>query len=387
MTSIDTASTPPIARGHRRCRLEVGIGDDLLRNRRCIGRRREQRGPAVRCAPRVVGDRVDEFDALPAAEGLLGTPQAPEPHVQGLLVPGELPGQPRRPCARRRNGDLTVGGGVGQDDRLAVLGRRIGIQPQPATLIPADLLLDHGCVAVREQPGREGHAAVGPPRPVHALDLVSLVRGTRGGGVQERNVDVGVDLHVPLGACAGDACGEELLQAFRGLCLDNRRVGLRERRRQLPPVHHPDPVTALAVELGEVEAHRLVAEVVDRRRARLAGLFRVRPGWVERVRAARRTPQVTLVGQSAIDPTVGTADGRVESPPSHALNRYASQPSTSRRNRSTSSSSSTCAERVVLRQLRADLPRVGGVAGVGELLGGAHLVERRLRPHPTRRRR
>ncbi len=120
--------------------------------------------------------------------------------------------------------------------------------------------------------------AVGPLRPVHALDLVSLVRGTRGGGVEERNVYVGADLHVPLGACAGDACGEELLQAFRGLCLDNHRVGLRERRRQPPPVHHPDPVTALAIELGEVEAHRFVAEVVERRRARLAGLFRVRPG-------------------------------------------------------------------------------------------------------------
>ncbi len=128
------AATDP--RCDRRCRLEVGIGDELLRNRSCIGRRREQRGPAVRCAPLVVGDRVDEFDALPAAEELLGTPQAPEPHVQGLLVPalpGALPGQPRLPCARRRNGDLTVGGSVGQDERLAVLGRRIGIHPQPAT--------------------------------------------------------------------------------------------------------------------------------------------------------------------------------------------------------------------------------------------------------------
>ena len=62
VTSIDTALTPP-TRGHRRSRLEVGIGDELLRNRGCMGRRREQRGPAVRCAPCVVGEWIDEFDA------------------------------------------------------------------------------------------------------------------------------------------------------------------------------------------------------------------------------------------------------------------------------------------------------------------------------------
>src|SRR6187549_766660 len=97
----------------------------------------------------------------------------------------------------------------------------MGIQPQPATLvpIPTDPLLDHGCVAVREQPDREGHAAVGPVRPIHALDLVSLVRRTRGGGVEERNLYVWSELHLSLGACAGDACGEERLEAIPALCL------------------------------------------------------------------------------------------------------------------------------------------------------------------------
>ena len=120
-----------------------------------------------------------------------------------LLRPAlPTPGQPRLPVARSRNGDLTVGGGVGHGERLAVLGRRIGIHPQPATLtsIPTDLLLDDGCVAACEQSGREDHATVRPPRPVHALDLVSLVRGTRGGGVEQRNLHVWIDLHLPLGA-------------------------------------------------------------------------------------------------------------------------------------------------------------------------------------------
>ena len=52
------------ARSHGRRRLEVGIGDELLRDRSRVGRRREQRGPAVRCAPRVVGDRIGEPDAI-----------------------------------------------------------------------------------------------------------------------------------------------------------------------------------------------------------------------------------------------------------------------------------------------------------------------------------
>ncbi len=123
--------------------------------------------------------------------------------------------------------------------------------------------------------------------------------------------------------------------------LDSHRIHLRERRRQSPPVHHPDPVIALAVEPGEVEAHRLVAKVVDRRRARSPispGCAELRLGWVERVRATRRTPQVTLVVRG-IDPTV-VPPLRVR-PRLPGLNRYASQPNTSRRNRSTSSTSST----------------------------------------------
>src|SRR3989304_1550377 len=171
------------------------------------------------CVPSAGGglDRLDDWCGL-FVELLAGPvasrdtrPQHPEPPVRGDLVSyAILPGPQHVPCARRRNGDLAVRGGVGQVDRLAVLGRRIEIHPQPFTLQPTDLLLDHRRVAVREQPGREDHEGAGPPRPVHALDLVSLVRGTRGGGVEERNVYVVVDLHVPLGAAAGDACGQEL---------------------------------------------------------------------------------------------------------------------------------------------------------------------------------
>jgi hypothetical protein len=130
--------------------------------------------------------------------------------------------------------------------------------------------------------------------------------GRRSGGAQERNLwfdPLGIDVHVPLGASTSDPCREELLQALCCLCLGNRRVGLLEGRRRAPVAYHPDPARALADRLDKVEAHRLVGKYVDRRRARLAGLFRARLRRVERVRLARRTPQELLVGERVVSAT------------------------------------------------------------------------------------
>ena len=114
---------------------------------------------------------------------------------------------------------------------------------------------------------------------VHTLDLVSLVRGTRGGGIQERNVDV-VGRPPPAPRRLWPAIRAARNSSRRSVACASTTAGshLRERLRQLPPVHHPDPVVASAVELGEVEAHRLVVELIDRRRAPLAPVPSSGPG-------------------------------------------------------------------------------------------------------------
>ena len=154
---------------------------------------------------------------------------------------------------------------------------------------------------------------MGPHRAIHELELRSLEGGPGARGVQERDLPVdqlGVERVVlgeagePLGARTIDPCPEEGLQELRRLGFDDAGVRLRDRLDHLPAGHHPDPGGVLAVELGHADLHRLVPQLVDRRRA--PGAFRV--GRVQGVRQARRAPDVhDLTGAE----TIGMGEGLV----------------------------------------------------------------------------
>ena len=184
------------------------------------------------------------------------------------------------------------------------------------------------------------------------------------------------DLHIPPGPAAGDPGGEEP-------------------SRRSPACASTATGSACA---NGVRRHRFTTQIPSRpwRSSWTRSTLTDRSGGRRAsVRTARPFPAQGRAGRAGWCGPAHTAGnaGRGErprptvgAPPRLGSNRYASQPSTSRRNRSTSSTSANFARwsLLVQRQLRVDLPRVVGIAGVGAPLRGADLVEGRLRPHPTR---
>src|SRR4029079_15108690 len=83
-----------------------------------------------------------------------------------------------------------------------------------------------------------------------------------------------------LGARALEPRAEECLEELRRRC--GWRYGLREWRRVARATDDPDSGRAALRRLAQVEAHRFVPELVDRRRAVVAGV-----AWVIRVQAVR----------------------------------------------------------------------------------------------------
>ena len=162
------------------------------------------------------------------------------------------------------------------------------------------------------------------------------------------------------------------------------RVGWRRHLLDLPPVdlpsgHHPDPGRADPRRLFHVEPHRLVPEVVDRRRAPadLGGHLRVGLR-IQGVRPARRTAD-EQDGSDVTSPLVVPPDGEL-------LN--SSHPSSSRMNRSKISAPRGSPRRRPRRRPASDRP---ATCNRGRrrprALELADLLEARLRPHLSGRRR
>ena len=200
--------------------------------------------------------------------------------------------------------------------------------------------------------------AVRPP-----LDLVSLVRGAGGGGVQEWDL-LGRARYAGLTYPSAPSTIDPRWRNFsrRAVALASAGSGQSARMaRPSPTGARPRSRCALPVELGEVESHRLVTEVVDRRCAPLSALWLVGHARVQAVRPARRAPEVH---EPSDVPSL--ARRRRFRPKTVEQERLPAQLFAEEPLDDLWPTRSKQVRPALLRgQLRIDLPRVLGVAGVG----------------------